>query len=97
MSSLIANSFASRARPTLTGRIGAVSAADPLATSAELEMLAADGSAADAMIAAQAVLAVVAPEACGLGGDMLCLVRESSGGTVRNSTASGPRRAGSPA
>ncbi len=45
-------------------------------------ILAQGGSAVDAMIAAQAVLAVVAPNACGLGGDMLCLVRDTRGTTM---------------
>jgi len=61
-------------RPVLRGRFGAVAAAHPLAVAAGQEVLNAGGSAADAAIAAQAVLCVVIPDACGLGGDMLALV-----------------------
>ena len=73
------NPFASKARPVLAGTLGAISAAHPLAVSAGQEMLAADGNAVDATIAAQAVLSVVAPDACGLGGDAFYLVRDASG------------------
>jgi gamma-glutamyltranspeptidase/glutathione hydrolase len=71
---LIAESFSSSVRPVLRGRLGAVAAAHPLAVAAGQEMLIAGGTAADAVIAAQAVLCVVMPDACGLGGDMLALV-----------------------
>ena len=58
----------------MRGRLGAVSAAHPLAVAAGQQMLFAHGTAADAVIAAQADLCVVMPDACGLGGDMLALV-----------------------
>ncbi len=64
---------------------------DPLASSAGLAMLDRGGSAADAAIAANAVLAVTAPHACGLGGDLFALVH--AGGTPVALNASG--RAGS--
>jgi gamma-glutamyltranspeptidase/glutathione hydrolase len=71
---LIADAYSSRSRAVLAGLNGAVSAAHPLAVAAGQEMLLTGGSAADAAIAAQAVLCVLSPEACGLGGDMLALV-----------------------
>jgi gamma-glutamyltranspeptidase/glutathione hydrolase len=71
--SLIADPFSSSVRPVMRGHLGAVSAAHPLAVAAGQEMLLAGGTAADAVIAAQAVLCVVMPDACGLGGDMLAL------------------------
>ena len=61
------------------GRSGAVSAAHPLAVAAGQTMLAAGGTAADAAIAAQAMLCVVMPNNCGLGGDMLALVHTPAG------------------
>lgn len=76
--SFIGSSYSSFNRPIIRGRRGAVASAHPLATAAGQALLAAGGSAADALIAAQAVLAVIAPDACGLGGDMLALV--ASGG-----------------
>lgn len=70
----LADAFSSPHRPVLRGEIGAVSAAHPLAVAAGQNALFAGGSAVDAAIAAQAVLCVVAPDACGLGGDMFALV-----------------------
>lgn len=66
--------FSSSIRPAIGGRRGAVSAAHPLAAAAGQEMLTRGGSAVDALIAAQAMLAVAAPDACGVGGDGLALV-----------------------
>jgi gamma-glutamyltranspeptidase/glutathione hydrolase len=55
-----------------------VSSDDHLASTAGLAMLLRDGSAVDAAIAANAVLAVVAPHACGLGGDLLARVHDGA-------------------
>lgn len=69
-------------KPILWGKTGAVSAGHPAAVSAGINVLEAGGNALDAMIAAHAALCVVLPSACGLGGDMLALVR-TKGGEVR--------------
>jgi gamma-glutamyltranspeptidase / glutathione hydrolase len=89
---LIAEPFSSPVRPVLRGRFGAVSAAHPLAVAAGQEMLLSGGTAADAAIAAQAVLCVVMPNACGLGGDMLALVHvPGSAAYAINGTGCSPR------
>jgi gamma-glutamyltranspeptidase / glutathione hydrolase len=53
---------------------GMVASIDHLASSAGVAMLRAGGSAADAAIAANAVLAVTGQHLCGLGGDLFALV-----------------------
>ncbi len=62
------------------GSRGAVVAPHHLATAAGLGVLRAGGSAVDAAIATNAVLAVVAPEACGLGGDAFWLIWDAAAG-----------------
>ncbi len=47
-----------------------------LATQAGMEILGSGGTAADAMVAADAVLGVVAPETCGIGGDLFALIHD---------------------
>ena len=60
--------------PTARGSHGAVVAPHHLATSVGLEILRGGGSAVDAAIATNAVLAVVFGSACGLGGDAFWLI-----------------------
>jgi gamma-glutamyltranspeptidase/glutathione hydrolase len=60
--------------PLARGRRGAVVAPHHLATATGLEILAAGGSAVDAAIATNAVLAVVMPNGCGIGGDAFWLI-----------------------
>ncbi|WP_238365712.1 gamma-glutamyltransferase [Mesobacterium pallidum] len=84
--------FSSYVRPVVEGRRGTISAEHPLAASAGLRAYDLGGSAVDAAIAAQAVLAVVAPEACGLGGDVLALVHAPDGTvTAINGTGALPQ------
>lgn len=67
-------------RPTLRGSRGVVACGHPLGAGAALDVLAAGGGAADAAVAAAAALSVVLPDACGLGGDVMALVRRPDGG-----------------
>jgi gamma-glutamyltranspeptidase / glutathione hydrolase len=60
--------------PTVIAPNGIVAAADQLATAAGLVVLARGGNAVDAAIATNAVMAVVGPHLCGLGGDLFALV-----------------------
>ncbi len=58
---------------------GLVASADHLASSAGAQILGAGGTAADAAIAANAVLAVTSPHLCGIGGDLFALVHHHDG------------------
>ena len=62
------------------GARGAVVAPHHLATSAGLAVLAAGGHAVDAAIATNAVLGVVMPNGCGIGGDAFWLVWDEAAG-----------------
>ena len=64
--------------PLARGRRGAVVAPHHLATAAGLEILAQGGHAVDAAIATNAVLGVVMPEGCGIGGDAFWLIWDST-------------------
>lgn len=65
--------------PTTYSAGGLVASIDHLASSAGAQLLAAGGSAVDAAIAANAVLAVTAPHMCGMGGDLFALVHHGPG------------------
>ncbi len=67
-------------KPGWAARRFAVAAANPLATQAGYEILKAGGSAIDAAIAVQMVLALVEPQSSGIGGGAFLL--HSSGSTV---------------
>src|SRR5918996_3679850 len=80
-------------RPLALGRDGMVASAHPLATLAGVETLKAGGTAADAAVAVNAVLAVTQPNNCGLGGDLFCLYYEAA--TRRVHFLNGSGRSGS--
>lgn len=70
-------------RPVALGREMMVASAHPLATLAGLDVLRAGGTAADAAVATNAVLAVTQSNNCGLGGDLVGLYYEAAGRRVR--------------
>src|SRR3954453_7146219 len=72
---------------------GMVASVDHLASNAGLAMLLQGGTAADAAVAASAVLAVTAPHLCGMGGDLFALVHNGESTAPAALNASG--RAGS--
>ncbi|MGD9988356.1 gamma-glutamyltransferase [Pseudonocardia sp.] len=60
-------------------RSGAVAAAHPLAAAAARDVALRGGNAVDAAVAAQSVICVTMPNAAGVGGDVLALVRSPDG------------------
>ena len=68
---------------------GMVATAQPLATEAGVRALRRGGTAVDAAIAANAVLAVVEPVSCGLGGDLFAMVWDPATGRLSGLDASG--------
>ena len=75
-----------------TGLRGMVAAADQLAASAGIGLLARGGSAADAAVGTGAVMAVVGPHLCGLGGDVLAMVRRRGRHPRRSCPSGAPAR-----
>ena len=65
--------------PAAVGSAGMVCSIDRRASEAGIRMLAGGGNAVDAVVATAAVLAVVAPNTCGMGGDMFALVGTGDG------------------
>lgn len=61
-------------RSTVVCQGGIVCASQPLAALAGVELLRAGGNCVDAAIAANAVLGVVEPSMCGLGGDLFAIL-----------------------
>ncbi|WP_445386045.1 gamma-glutamyltransferase [Robiginitalea sp. IMCC44478] len=100
LASLLFFTFSSIAQDRLTGetfttrseilaRKGMAATSQPLATQAALDILKKGGSAMDAAIAANAVLGLVEPASCGIGGDIFAIVWDAKEGKLYGFNGSG--------
>lgn len=85
----VSKPYPHKVQNTRYARSGMVCSVDHLASSAGIVMLDRGGSAADAAIATNAVLAVTAPHMCGLGGDLFALVHDGSVTALNSSGRAG--------
>ena len=79
----------SQARSVVITKLGIVAASQPLASQAGAQILARGGSAADAAIAANAVLGVVEPMMDGMGGDLFAIEWDAQTGKLAGLNSSG--------
>ena len=87
MDRLTGQPFATRSE--VLARSGVVATSQPLATQAALAVLRQGGTAVDAAISANAVLSVVEPTGCGLGGDLFAIVWDPEKGVPVGLNGSG--------
>ncbi len=80
-------SFATRSE--VIARHGMAATSQPLATQAAVDILQQGGSAVDAAVAANAVLALMEPTGCGLGGDLFAMVWDAASGKLHGLNGSG--------
>jgi gamma-glutamyltranspeptidase / glutathione hydrolase len=79
----------SQARSMVISRYGIVAAESPLAAQAGAMVLERGGTAADAAVAANAMMGVVAPMSDGIGGDLFAIVYDAKSGKLYGLNASG--------
>ena len=87
--SLVCAQDRSQARSMVISDYGIVATSQTLASQAGAQVLARGGSAVDAAIAANAVLGVVEPESCGIGGDLFAIYWDATTGKLTAINASG--------
>ena len=78
-----------QSRSVVVAQHGMACTSDPRATAAAIAILENGGSAVDAAIAANAVLGVVEPMSCGIGGDLYSIHWDSHTGKISGLNASG--------
>jgi gamma-glutamyltranspeptidase/glutathione hydrolase len=84
-----------KTRSTVIARHGMAATSQPLAALAAIDMLKSGGNAIDAAIAANAVIGLVEPMSCGIGGDLFAIIWDASSQKLYGLNASGraPARA----
>lgn len=78
-----------KSRSAVMARSGMAATSQPLATAAAIRVLQEGGNAVDAAITANAVIGVVEPMSCGLGGDLFAIVWDAKSRKLHGLNASG--------
>src|SRR4030088_223082 len=76
-------------RSTVHAQNAMVATSHPLAALTAIEVLKAGGTAADAAVAASAILAVIEPQSTGIGGDCFALIQPKGEGKIVSYNGSG--------